>query len=500
MKKNNAIDIIKRMKNAKILVVGDIMLDRFVYGEVQRISPEGPVPVLFQKNESYMLGGAGNVVSNLCCLEVQVSLVSAIGQDDIGDQLREILRAKGVGVDGLVALKDKPTTLKTRYLASNQQLLRVDHEDPAALTDDAEKQIWAALKPRVEDHDVVIVSDYGKGVLGLKLLNDLMKLAKKAGVPVLVDPKGNDYKIYKGAFLVTPNRKELGEAVGYTVPQDDAAVEEAARTLMKKAGISAVVATRSEAGMSVIQKKADKATHLGTTAREVFDVSGAGDTVIATIGAALATGASLDDAATLANEAGAVVVAKIGTAPILASELLPRFLEGRQSSENVDTAEQAERVVSRAAAKDIVAGWQRDGLRVGFTNGCFDIIHQGHTTYIDETKTHCDRLILALNTDKSVKRLKGETRPVNSEGDRAAVLAALRSVDLVVLFGDDDGDNDMPCQIIDTLRPDVIFKGGDYTEDQLPEAKIARAYGGDVVIMSLVEGRSTTNIIQKMKA
>ena len=498
MNDNNVIDIIDKLSSARVLVVGDVMMDRFVYGDVKRISPEGPVPVLLQKHERYMLGGAGNVISNLFCLGVQSALISICGDDEAADLLADLLKEHDVDRDGLCIVPGRKTTLKTRYMASNQQLLRADYEDTGEIDTETEEKILARFAEELKTADIVLISDYGKGVLTQSLISQIMTLSNAAGKDVLVDPKGGDYSKYKGAFAVTPNREELSDAAGYEIIQDDAAIEDGAREVIRQNGINAVIATRSEAGMSVIEADKDQVVHIRTKAREVYDVSGAGDTVIATVAAALAAGSDLPQAAALANEAGAVVVAKIGTAPIYIDELKAQLLKNATAHAAVFDVK-----VAGASAVydvlDIVGLWKSQGHKVGFTNGCFDILHSGHTTYLSQTKEHCDKLILGLNSDMSVRRLKGETRPVNVETDRAIVMAALDSVDIVVLFGDDPRDNDQPCVLIDKLRPDVIFKGGDYKEEDLPEAKVARAYGGDVQILSLVEGRSTTNTIQKMK-
>ncbi|HTK83621.1 MAG TPA: D-glycero-beta-D-manno-heptose-7-phosphate kinase [Patescibacteria group bacterium] len=497
------------MQNRAILAVGDIMLDRFVYGDVSRVSPEAPIPVLTIKDENLMLGGVGNVLSNLTGLGTKVHVLAAIGQDVSGQSVRRLVTERGADAKGLVEVVDRPTTVKTRYLASHQQLLRADFEKTDLISSSAEDALLQKAEALIDKVHAVILSDYGKGVLTPKVIAGVIRLANENKIPVLVDPKGKDYSIYKGASVVTPNRKELSEATGLAA-KTDAEVVNAAQTLIYKAGIEAVVATRSQDGMTVVRKQAkgkgyDEPVHLRTEALEVFDVSGAGDTVIATLAAALATGAYLITAASIANVAAGLVVAKVGTAPVRRTELLAALdrknldLRPRETGGAViDTVREAP-LCSADEAAETVARWKARGLRVGFTNGCFDILHQGHVQYLNRARDHCDRLIVALNADESVKRLKGAERPVNNEEARAAVLGALGAVDMVVLFGREKAEDDKPLKLIERLKPDIYFKGGDYKIEQLPEAPLVRAYGGEVSIMPLAEGHSTTATIKKMK-
>lgn len=486
------VHIIEKMAGSRILVIGDLMLDRFVYGEVTRISPESPVPVLKVTREDKMPGGAGNVLSNLKGLNARATIISLIGQDHDGQLLTNL--TESLGEFCLVETTDRPTITKTRFLATHQHMLRVDEEQTKPLSAETEARLIAAIEAAMPGQQAVVLSDYNKGVLSAPVIKATIAAAKKAGIPVLVDPKGTDYSIYKGADIVTPNRKELAEATHGMATTSDADIEAASRKLISEAGIAAVIATRSQDGMSVIQP--DKTPqHLRAQALEVFDVSGAGDTVIATVAAALAAGANLHDAATLANLAGAVVVAKVGTAPIRSEELL-RAVSGEGTK--ASAAGQAP-LCDWDAARDQIRRWQAQGLKVGFTNGCFDILHAGHVHYLNEARGHCDRLVLGLNHDASVRILKGPTRPVNIETDRATVIGGLGAISLVVLFGAEvQGQDNTPCALIDHIRPDLFFKGGDYTVDQLPEAKIVQAYGGEVRLMGLTAGLSTTNTIKKI--
>ncbi len=480
------------LAQTRILVIGDVMLDRFVYGQVDRISPESPVPVLVAGREAAMLGGAGNVIANLRGLGAQAVMVAVTGNDADGRAVRDLCASIGAETGGLVADAARPTIVKTRFLAGHQQLLRLDEEDTAALAADIEAALLEKIAAHLPGCGAVVMSDYGKGTLSRVVIAAVLARAKDAGIPVLVDPKGADYARYKGASVVTPNRKELAEATAGMPTSSDADIEAAAQAVLNQSGIAAVVATRSQDGMTVIEP-GQSPLHLKARAVEVFDVSGAGDTVIATIAAALAAGSGLADAARLANVAAGLVVAKVGTAPVLLAELQDA-LRGAETS----STHQAP-LRGWDSAGDEIRRWQARGLKVGFTNGCFDIIHAGHVNYLNEARAKCDRLVLALNSDASVRLLKGPTRPVNSETDRATVIGALGAVDLVVLFGAaQDGEDNTPREIIALLQPDIFFKGGDYTPDQLPEAKTVQAYGGEVCIMGLTEGRSTTATIAKM--
>jgi D-beta-D-heptose 7-phosphate kinase/D-beta-D-heptose 1-phosphate adenosyltransferase len=474
------------------MVVGDLMLDVFIYGNVDRISPESPVPVLSIQKEDKMLGGAGNVLTNLCALGAKPIVFALVGDDAQADTVIALAKQQGADVAHILKDASRPTTIKTRFLARHQHMLRTDVEKTHPLSAAFEKQMLAAIEKSIRSVKAVVLSDYGKGVLTKTLLQGVIAAAKDAKVPVLVDPKGNDYSIYKGADYVTPNRKELAEATGLSNLKTDTDIESAAQKILAQSGIGCVIATRSEDGMSIIGK--GNPTHIKTQAREVFDVSGAGDTVIATLAAALGAEADIHNAATLANIAAGIAVSKVGTTPVRADEIA-KAIEGSAGS-----ARQAP-LVDVDAAREQVRTWQAQGLKVGFTNGCFDIVHKGHVSYLDKARSRCDRLILALNHDASVRILKGPTRPINDEIARATVMGALSSVDLVVFFGAAKaGEDNTPSALIDTLRPDIFFKAADYTIDKLPEAKIVQAYGGEVEIMGFEDGFSTTNIIAKSAA
>lgn len=497
-------DLLAAIPRTRVVVAGDVMLDRFVYGDVHRISPESPVPVLTIAREEDMPGGAGNVAANLAGLGASCRILAVAGADGAGAALRALLEERTGAVCDFVTDSARPTTVKSRFLAQHQQLLRTDFEQARPLPPALREELLAKADAVLNEADALVLSDYGKGVLADGVAAALIGMAARLGIPVLVDPKGSDYGIYRGASVVTPNRKELSEATGGMPAKSDAEVTAAARALIDRAGIGAVIATRSQDGMSVIEPGRDP-VHLRTEALEVFDVSGAGDTVIATAAAALAAGASLTEAAALANAAGGIVVAKVGTAPVRAQELGAR-LDARETGLRAgdgaavvaDSVREAP-VCGFDEACERVRRWQARGLRVGFTNGCFDLLHYGHASYLNRARDLCDRLVVGLNADESVRRLKGDGRPVNAERARAGVLGALGSVDMVVPFGADPADGDEPCRLVGLLRPDIYFKGGDYSESRLPEAAVVKSYGGQVRIMDLYEGHSTTGTIEKMK-
>ncbi|MSO80755.1 MAG: D-glycero-beta-D-manno-heptose-7-phosphate kinase [Alphaproteobacteria bacterium] len=472
---------------AKIVCVGDVMLDRFVYGSVERISPEAPIPVLKAERMPAMLGGAGNVAHNLATLGAAPRLVAAIGDDGAGAEIRALL-ARGVdGAPALATVPGRPTTIKTRFIAGTQQLLRVDEErtdlPAAALQEDIVRRALAELPGAA----ALVLSDYGKGVLAdaagtIVALERLIAAARAAALPVIVDPKGSDYRRYRGADIVTPNRAELAIATGMPT-QGDAAVEAAARRLIAASGVGAVLATRGAEGMTLVPADG-AAIHLPAEAREVFDVSGAGDTVVATLAAGLAGGLSPLDAARVANVAAGIVVGKVGTATVDRDELA-RALAAPHRGED--------KVLSRGAAAARAAAWHAAGLRVAFTNGVFDLLHPGHVSLIEQARASADRLVVAVNSDASVRRLKGASRPVQGEASRTRVLAALAAVDAVVVFAEDT-----PLELIGEVRPDVLVKGADYTLDRVVGAELVQGWGGTVVLARLEDGHSTTATISRM--
>jgi D-beta-D-heptose 7-phosphate kinase/D-beta-D-heptose 1-phosphate adenosyltransferase len=480
------VERVEKLKGTAVLCIGDAMLDRFVYGSVDRVSPEAPIPVFRIERETAMLGGAGNVVRNLVALGALPAFVAVVGDDEPGREVGRLL-GEHPGIDPcLVVQPGRQTTIKTRFIASAQQLLRTDQETSAALAPLSRDQVASRAGGMLAAIGCVVLSDYGKGVLADPVATELIAKARAAGKPVVVDPKGTDYSRYRGATVLTPNRKELHEATQMPVDSDEGIVA-ACRHLIETCGIEAVLATRSQDGMSLVA--ADGSVHhLPAEAREVFDVSGAGDTVVATLAAAIASGASLLEGARIANVAAGIVVAKVGTAVAYADEVV--------SALHHDELMLGEaKVLGWDAAADLVERWRRKGCKVGFTNGCFDLLHPGHISLLTQARGACDKLVVGLNSDASVSRLKGPTRPVQSEAARGTVLASLATVDLVVIFGEET-----PLELIRTLRPDVLVKGADYTVATVIGAEDVMGWGGKVVLANLVQGQSTTNTIKKMTA
>lgn len=470
---------------ARVLVVGDVMLDRFVYGGVERISPEAPIPVMRIEREIVMPGGAGNVARNLAALGARVALFGLAGDDVAADQLNEVL-ALEPGIEAHLVVDETWHTIeKTRFIGSRQQLLRVDRESLAQPSEDAVDALIKAALEALADNAVLVLSDYAKGAVGDRVLSKLIKAAAKGGKPVLVDPKGSDYRRYRGATLVTPNRAEAALATGESC-NDDASAVVAARKLVNDAGIANVLVTRGAAGMTLVQGQ-EAPLHLQAEAREVFDVSGAGDTVVATIAAALAVGRPLPQAARLANLAAGIVVGKIGTAVVHPEEL--RLALHMPDPHGIEA-----KIATPQQAAERVALWRSRGERIGFTNGVFDLLHPGHLALLSDVRAQCDRLIVAINADASVKKLKGDSRPVQDERHRAGLLAALTLVDLVIVFAEDT-----PIPLLELLKPDLLVKGGDYTVDQVVGADIVRAYGGEVQVARHVAGQSTTATIRKLQ-
>jgi D-beta-D-heptose 7-phosphate kinase/D-beta-D-heptose 1-phosphate adenosyltransferase len=477
-------ELIDRLKNGRVLSVGDVLLDRYVYGEVERISPEAPIPILGIRRRSTMLGGTGNVVRNLASLGVKVILVGVVGNDDAGKEVTALLGELPTVTPRLLTDPSRPTSIKTRFLAGTQQLMRADEESTASLDAALRARLIETAEAAMKDVDVVVLSDYGKGVLRGGAAAALIQAAAKLKKPVIVDPKGRDFSLYRGASLITPNRQELAEATGMPV-NDSQAIVAAAKSLIDGQGIAAVLATRSRDGMTLLSGQASP-VHLAAEAREVFDVAGAGDTVVATVAAGLAAGASLADAAALANAAAGIVVGKVGTAAVYPDEL-------HAALHHQDLTRAEAKVLPLDQVLDRVGLWRRSGLKVGFTNGCFDLLHPGHIHLLTQARAACDRLIVGLNSDSSVKGLKGETRPVQNEAARATVLASLACVDAVVVYGDD-----IPLRLIDAIRPDLLVKGADWSIDKVVGADVVQNSGGRVLLVDLAEGHSTTNTIAKM--
>ena len=476
---------IETLGSSRVACVGDVMLDRFVYGRVERTSPEAPVPILRTDRDVYMLGGAGNVVRNLVSLGAHATLLSVIGDDEVGRRLTGLVGREERVEPHLLVERGRVSTEKTRFVAGSQQLLRTDSETTEAIGPRAAESLLGLARDAFAACDVVVLSDYAKGVLGPELVQRLIEAARNAGKPVVVDPKGRDFGRYAGAAVLTPNRAELAQVAGESLESGEAIVA-ACRSLIDRHGFEAILVTRSRDGMTLVAADGGSA-HLEAEAREVFDVSGAGDTVVATLAAALGQGVALGAAARLANAAAGVAVGRAGTAAVSAADLLHAVRAGDLSASEA-------KIMPLAAALEAAAGWRAQGQRIGFTNGCFDLLHPGHVSLLRQARQAADRLIVGLNSDASVRRLKGADRPVQGEAARAQVLASLETVDLVVVFADDT-----PVRLIEALRPDCLVKGSDYTVDEVVGADIVQGYGGTVLIAENEPGHSTTGTIRRLR-
>ena len=464
-------------EGARILVVGDVMLDRYWHGVSSRISPEAPVPVVNVGLTEDRPGGAANVALNLAALGCQVSLIGVVGNDEAGRVLEQRLAATTIGID-FHKSTSKPTITKLRVISRHQQLLRMDFEDKY-LYEDSEAVIQKA-ETHLANADILLLSDYAKG--SLQDCQTLIRLAKSRGIPVLVDPKGGSYHRYSSATLLTPNYHEFEAVVGSCANEED--VINKGLKLISDLQLEALLITRGEHGMTLLRPGYAE-LHLPARAREVFDVTGAGDTVIAALAGALAAGESMPEAVALSNLAAGIVVGKLGTATVSAPELRWAIYAEQGFECGVVTEDQL-----LLALMDVRANRER----IVFTNGCFDIIHAGHVGYLEEARKQGDRLVVAVNSDASVKRLKGEGRPINNLERRMAVLAGLEAVDWVVSF-----DDDTPERLIERIKPDVLVKGGDYREDQVVGSPIVKAYGGTIKVLSFFENCSTTSIVNQIR-
>jgi len=463
---------------ARVLVVGDLMLDRYWYGGTSRVSPEAPVPVVKVNATEDRIGGAGNVALNIASLGAAAALVAVVGDDEAGQSLCSRLDSAGISRDFQVAM-NRPTITKLRVVSRSQQLLRMDFEEPFGADDRSEIGAKVAnLLPKV---NMLVLSDYGKGVLAQP--QGLIDAARALSIPVLVDPKGHSFDAYQGATLLTPNIHEFEAVVGACASEQE--IADKGSRLMELLNLQGLLITRGESGMTLLRPQ-QQALHFPARAREVFDVTGAGDTVISVIAASLAAGQSLPESVGLANIAAGLVVAKLGTASVSAPELRRAVQREQGSERGVVNVEQLLADVGDARAQ---------GETIVFTNGCFDILHAGHVSYLEQARKTGDRLIVAVNSDDSVKKLKGAGRPINPVDRRMAVLAGLEAVDWVVSF-----DEETPEKLLAEIRPDVLVKGGDYSVDTVVGANIVTEYGGAVRVLNFVDNCSTTAIIDKVRA
>lgn len=472
-----------RGKSVHALVIGDLMLDEYLWGAAERISPEAPVQVVDVKREDIRLGGAGNVVNNLIAYGCSVTIGSVIGRDENAALLCKSFAEKGVDCAGLIQDPRRVTSRKTRVLAANQQIVRIDRECRELIAPEHERALLEFFTMSECQWDILLISDYGKGVLTPTLLQNVIAHARQRGIPVVVDPKGTDFGRYHGATIITPNRREA-EAASRVAIRDDASLQSAAATLLANDAYDALLITRSSEGMSLFSRDGIP-VHIPTVAREVYDVTGAGDTVVATLGIGLACGLNFEDAARMANIAAGIAVGKVGTSTVTPDEIIASIgLEHPDSDIKIKNLDVLMHLVDKQRS---------NGKRIAFTNGCFDLLHVGHVKYLQKARSYGDLLILGLNSDESVRRLKGEKRPLISQQERAHILAALDCVDYVVIF-----EEDTPIRLLEALRPHVLVKGGDYTPDRVVGRELVESYGGKVELVTFVDGKSTTNIIDKI--
>ncbi len=458
-----------------ILVIGDLMIDHYLFGKVERISPEAPVQVVEIEEEKMLLGGAGNVINNLLALGAKVNVASVVGDDENGEWIKKRLSSKDIDLNNLICQSGRDTSKKTRVISSNQQILRYDKESKDDISKESEEKLLEVMS---NEYDLILLSDYAKGVLTDSLTKKIIAFSNIKNIPVFIDPKGSDYSKYNGATLITPNKKEAEIATGIKI-QDDESLKKAGFILKEKYDLDSVIITLSENGMAIFE---DEMSKIPTVAKEVYDVTGAGDTVLSALGYAVTKGKELKEAAKFANYAAGVVVGKVGSATATLSEIedYKKSLHQESSEDFIKDFESIKTLVDTIKQKE---------QTIVFTNGCFDILHLGHVKYLESAKNMGDVLIVGLNSDASVKRLKGETRPINPQYDRAYLLAALECVDYVVIF-----DEDTPYELIKIVQPDILVKGGDYRYQNVVGSDIAK----EVRFVDFVEGKSTTGIIKKI--
>jgi len=466
-------------KNPKILVIGDLMIDQYLWGSCERISPEAPVQVIDVTKDSEVLGGAGNVVNNLKKLGAQVDVLSVIGNCKVSTELKYLLSEIEVDTQYLISQNDRIVSKKSRIIASQQQVVRYDRESTDDIDIQSQKTLISVFKKIIKNYEVILLSDYGKGVLTHKVTSTLIELAKLNGIKVLVDPKGSDYSKYKGAFLLTPNKKEASEASKINI-KDSESLLSAITKLKSEFELNISLITMSEQGIAIY----DNELHIKPTiTKEVFDVTGAGDTVLSSLGFALACNANIDEAVEFSNLAAGVVVSKIGSATATFNEIIEH-----ESSLNKSTSDKHIKNISEIYK--LTEELREKERKIVFTNGCFDILHIGHVKYLEAAKSLGDILILGLNSDRSVSALKGAGRPINSQFDRAYILAALESVDYVVIF-----DEDTPYELIKLIKPNILVKGSDYKDKKVVGEEIAE----ELILVEFIEGSSSTKIIEKIK-
>ncbi len=476
--------LIEKFRGLRVACVGDLVLDRFVYGSSDRVSREAPVPALDERRRTANLGAAGNVARNVAALGGIPILCATVGDDPEGHEVSAALANEEFGDVELVTAARRATPTKTRYVANNQQMLCVNRDPHGAIGPEVEEGFIRAALAAIESAQAVILSDYGRGAVTPRVARAVIDASNAAGVKVVTDPRGRDFTRYDGSYIVKPNAQELGEEAGFIIEDDADSARALAQVAQRLPGVAHLLVTRGARGVGRLSRGESEVVWCASAVRDVYDVSGAGDTTIAALGLGVAAGADIDAAIDVANRAAGVVVTKIGTAVVRGREVIEDARSQTGASASMATLEQATEEVAR---------WRAKGRRIGLTNGCFDVLHVGHLTSLERARAACDRLVVAINSDASVRRLKGEGRPINSAVDRARMIAALSPVDLVVEF-----DDDTAIKVVEALQPEVYVKGGDYTPDALPEAASVRAYNGEILITSLEPGKSTTDTLKKL--
>jgi D-beta-D-heptose 7-phosphate kinase/D-beta-D-heptose 1-phosphate adenosyltransferase len=482
----NISSIIERFSKLRIFVVGDVMLDHYIWGKVKRISPEAPVPVLKVSDENFSPGGAANVARNLRSLGASVDIFGVIGNDPEGERLLRLLKQIEIDSKGIILDPKRTTTTKTRLIAESQQITRIDREGTDPISDELESKIMTLLSKSVEE-DVphgIIISDYAKGLITKDLSNEIIQLGKRKGIFIAVDPKGKDFSKYKGTNVITPNQKETEEACGFQI-EDEKTLKKAVEVITRQTEAEGVLITRGKHGISFYVKGTEIKT-IPSEAREVFDVTGAGDTVVSTFTLSYLSSRSWEDSVKIANTAAGIVVGRIGAATVTQRELLEHFENNNSSSDK--------KILTRELLSATLSQLRGKGKKIVFTNGCFDLFHTGHLKLLREAKNLGDVLVVGVNSDDSVKKLKGEERPFIPENDRANIIAALDCVDYVIIFREDT-----PLELIKALKPDILVKGGDYNPDTVVGRDFVESYGGSVSIIPLLEGISTSILVDKIR-
>ncbi len=476
-------ELVANLPKVRVLVIGDLILDHYIYGRTERTSPEAPVPVVVFERESMIPGGAANVARNAARFGAQTWCMGVVGNDQHGEMLRELLRAQGVDCSGILSADHRPTTVKTRIISHNQQMLRLDREVTAPLSKTTEHVITEKIDRLVPLADVVVASDYAKGVLSPKIFQHIGDVARQHRIPVFVDPKGRNYQRYRGAFALTPNAKEAAEASGFDTSTEEG-IRDAAKRIFEVTDCSWVIITRGAHGAAVCARE-EAPVFIPTLAKEVFDVTGAGDSFITFLALAVGAGIEITTAAHIANAAAGVVVGKIGAATVSPQELLEALVP-EMSSYKVIPAENLPELGDRL---------RKSGKRIVFTNGCFDFLHAGHVALLQEAKRLGDVLVVAINSDEMIRRLKGEPRPILKQHERERLLSAIEAVDYIVVFEDAT-----PHRVLELLRPDVLVKGSNYRPEEVEGHEVVESYGGQVVLIKTLESISTKELVTRHRS